>query len=263
MITRPYRIFPPLPPKGRVSLNGWWAIHAQKRRRARAAGENVAPFVPPGYALRLLASSVGVSVGDSITTWPDTSGHGFDATQDTESSRPTLQEVTFGGKTFRVARFDTVDDGMVTPLTITGGDPFSIFVMWGPADLFASCAIIAGGDSNWMMGTYNDAMLCFFTNWSGWSDPEIVNTDDFFLFEVRITPGQDPSGIYINGVQTNFSPGGGSADPGPVMLGASGSNGYPGGCDAAEIIIYDRLLSDGEAAGVRAYFQEQYNYLKL
>ena len=106
-------------------------------------------------------------------------------------------------------------------------------------------------------------MLCYFNNWSGATVPGIINTDDFFLFEVRITPGVDPTGIYINGVQTYVFPGGGSDAPNQITLGASGMNPYPGGCDAAEIIVFERMLSDGEANGVRAYFQEQYNYLKL
>ncbi len=198
-----------------------------------------------------------------MDVWPDSSGNGFDATQDTGSSQPTYQEVTFAGKTFNVARFDTVDDGMITPLEISGGTPYSIFVMWRPADFGTVTSIISGGDTNWMMGTYNNAMLCFFDNWSGYTAMGALNTEDFYLFEVRITPGLDPTGIFINGVATTHVPGGGSDDPGQVMLGASGSNGYPGGCDAAEILVYDRLLSNGEAAGVRAYFQDTYNFLKL
>ncbi|MDB6058061.1 MAG: hypothetical protein JWO95_1905, partial [Verrucomicrobiales bacterium] len=67
---------------------------------------------------------------------------------------------------------------------------------------------------------------------------------------------------YLNGIPAAIVPNGGSSPPQQVTLGTSGFNGYPADCDCAEILIYDRFLSDEEAAGVRAYFQQQYNYLK-
>jgi hypothetical protein len=189
------------------------------------------------------------------------SGNGNDALQETVSFQPTFEEVTFAGKTFKVARFDTVDDGMVTPLVITAATPFSIFLMWRPADLDMTTSLVSSGSLNWMMGTFGGGMLCYFSNWTAGA---AVNTDDFYLFEVRITPGQPLTWAYLNGVQTELQPyNTGSDAPEQVMLGATGANGYPGGCDAAEIMIYDRLLSDEEASGVRNYFQAEYNFLKL
>lgn len=150
---------------------------------------------------------------------------------------------------------------MVTPLVITGTTPFSIFVMWRPADLDMTTAILSSASLDWMMGTYVGFMLCYFTTWTTGGN---VNTDDFFLFEVRITPGPPLTWAYLNGVQTELQPYfTDSAPPEEVTLGASGMTGYPGGCDASEILIYDRLLSNEEAVGVRNYFQEQYNFLKL
>ncbi len=254
-----YKIFPPLPSKGRVSLRGWWAEREQRRRRERLdSSTNTAPPV-----LWLKGSDIVGSPGDSIAFWADASSYSNNAAQDTVSMQPTLQSVTFAGKTFKVARFDTVDDGMITQAIINDPTPYSIFVIWRPADLWTTSAIISSGDEDWLMGTDGGRMLCYFTNWSGATVPDAINTDDFYLFEVRITPGEDPTGIYINGVQTYVFPGGGSDAPNQVMLGSSGSNPYPGGCDAAEIMIYDRQLPDDEAADVRAYFQAKYNYLKL
>lgn len=103
-------------------------------------------------------------------------------------------------------------------------------------------------------------MLCYFTTWTAGGT---VNTGDFFLFEARIIPGEQPYAIYLNGVQAGIDPADGSSAPEQVMLGAAGSNGYPAACDCAEILIYDRFLSGDEADGVRAYFQSTYNFLKL
>jgi hypothetical protein len=194
---------------------------------------------------------------DSIASWPDITGNGNDAFQEAQAQQPTYQTVDFAGKTFAVVRFDNVDDGMSTPLVINGA--FSIFTLWRPSDLSQS-AVISSGALDWSMGTYAGGMLCYFTNWTAGG---AVNTSDFFLFEARITPGEQPHAIYLNGAQAVIQPNGGSAAPGQITLGASGFNSYPAACDCAEVIVYDRFLSDDEAAGVRAYFQEQYNYLKL
>jgi hypothetical protein len=251
----------------RLNINlpmAWWAMQRQrKRRRARIERVVVPPpddIDPADYRMRLRANSIELNVGESIASWADLSGNGSDAAQATVAFRPTLQEVTFGGKTFRVARFDTVDDGMDTPLVIAESSPFSIFVLWRPADVDSISAIVSSASENWTMGTYGGGMICYFGNWTAGG---VVNTSDFYLFEVRITPGQDPTWAYLNGVQTEpVGPGPGSTPPGQVALGSAGTVGYPGGCDAAEILIYDRLLSDAEADSVRAYFQTQYNYLQ-
>ncbi len=258
-----YKIFPPLPQPGSVSRNGWWALWAQKRRRKRAQDVGPDPgFVPEDMQLWLQASSLGEGPGDSVSNWQDDSGNVNDATQISASMQPTLQEVTFAGKTFPVLRFDTVDDGMETPLVIADGTPFSIFVIWRPAVLVggSSSAIISSGSLDWTMGTYGNGMLCYFTSWTAGS---AVDTTNFFLFEARIVPGVHPYAIYMNGVQAGIEPTAASAAPEQVMLGASGSNNYPGNGDCAEVLIYDRFLSGDEADGVRAYFQSRYNFLKL
>ncbi|MGZ4975175.1 MAG: hypothetical protein ACXWDN_20625, partial [Limisphaerales bacterium] len=242
-----YKIFPPLPQPGSVSLNGWWALRAQKRRRKRAmadAGSDPG-FVPEDMQLWLQASSLGEGPGDSISNWQDESGNVNDATQGTLSMQPTYQEATFAGKTFPVVRFDTVDDGMETPLVIADGTPFSIFLIWRPSVLTAdTSAIISSGSLDWSMGTFGNGMLCYFTNWTAGS---AVDTTNFFLFEARIVPDVQPYAVYMNGVQAEIEPNDGSAAPEQVMLGASGSNNYPASCDCAEILIYDRFLSGDEA----------------
>ena len=252
----PYRIRPPLPAKGRVSLNGWWALWEQKRRRSRMS---VPPFVPPGSLLWLKAASIAGVINDPIPNWPDSSGNAQDVIQSTVALQPTLQQVTFAGKTFRVARFDTADDGMGTTAAIFGS-PFSVFLLWRPADLEVNAAAVCSANIDWRIGNFSAQMVCYFEGLAGQAP---VNTSDFFLVESRLTPGQNPTWAFLNGVQTSNVVGGGTSSPGAVALGSSAISGLPGGCDLAELLIYNRLLSDGEAAGVRAYFQAQYNYLKL
>lgn len=242
------------------NISTWFALNQQRRRRrnAVAATNPVLPNVPNDCLLRLQASMLQLGDDDSIASWPDLSDNGNDAWQDAVSQQPTFATVTFAGKTFGVARFDTSDDGMQTPVFIS--DAFSIFTLWRLADPTVSDgALLSSGSLDWSIGNIDGQMLCFF---EGWSAVAPVNNSDFYLVEARVVPGSSPLNIYLNGMQVGRSDGASSA-PQNMMLGACGSNGYPGNCDCAEIIIYDRFLSDDETAGVRAYFQEQYNYLKL
>ena len=245
------------------SARSWWALLAQRRRRARAMSEWMGEaIVPPDCKLWLKAQTLGLNLGDSIAVWGDVSGNGNDASQVTVSSQPTFQRVAFGGKTFAVARFDTVDDGMVTPLVISDPSPFSIFTLWRAADFGVTTSLISSGTLNWMVGSYEGKLLFYFSDWTTMVP---LSGRDFFLLEVRLMPGQDSTYAFINGVQTAVwagRAGAGTAAPEQVMLGADGENRYPGGCDTPEIIIYDRLLSEDEAWGVRRYFQAKYNFLK-
>ena len=260
MKPRPYKIFPPRPVAGRVSLNGWWALWEQKRRRSRL-NVSVPPFVPPDSVFWLNSESIGVDSGEAIAFWPDVRGAAQNASQATVTAQPLFERVTFAGKHFGVARFDTVDDGMATTASIFGGDPFAIFMLWRPADLGISSAAVSSGTLSWQIGTGGGQMICIC---EGLTAQAVVNTSDFFLIEVRLTPDQPATWAYVNGVQTGIITGGGTSPPGVVALGSGVDGlGLPGGCDLAELLIYNRGVSDDEAAGIRAYFQEQYNYLKL
>ena len=242
-------------------MRGWWALWAQRRRRRRLSPWNGDAFVPPDCKLWLKAETIDLYGDETVALWSDSSGNGNDATQETVSSAPTLQFVDFAGKSFKVVQFDTVDDGMVTPATLPFDQPFSIFTVWRPADLWTTCSVVSSASENWQMGTYCGGMLLYFDSWTAGAP---VNTDDFFIFEARITPGQEWTWAYLNGEQTvPWGPGTGTNPPGQVALGAAGATGYPGGCETPEIICYDRLLSDDEAWGVRRYLQAKYNVLKV
>lgn len=233
----------------------------RRRRNAAASGAGSAAEMPGDFIAQFRAAMLPLSLGDSVALWPDMSGNVYDAWQDTVSSQPTLQSVNFAGKTFRVVRFDTVDDGMATGVYIAADAPFSIFALWRPSVIIGSTnAVISSGSLDWSMGTFSGGMLCYFTNWTSGG---AVNTSDFYLFEVRIDPAEQVGAIFLNGVQCGLEAEPGLSGPEQVTFGASGSNGYPGACDCAEVIIYDRFLSEEEAEDVRAYFQDQYNFLKL
>jgi len=247
-----------------VSANAarWFALQQQRRRRRNSSGSG-SDFVvtmPEDYVMRLRADTLGLTVGDPVSFWTDLSGNGNDATQDTVSMQPTMDVASWGGNSFNVVRFDTVDDGMETPLFLAASNPFSIFALWRPTDFDVFCgALVSSSSRDWTVGNLNGGMLCFFENWSAYAT---VAAGVFYLVEVRVDPGAGTLAIFLNGNAVGIE-GGGCVGPDQVMLGASGANGYPGNCECAEVLTYGRFLSDTEAQAVRDYFQAQYNYLDL
>src|SRR4051812_22521938 len=96
----------------------WYSIQRNRRRRKNALDASVIGEIadmPQDMIGQFRANTLELSVGDPIEIWPDMSGNAFDAWQSDASSQPALQSATFAGKTFQVARFDNVDDGMMTP----------------------------------------------------------------------------------------------------------------------------------------------------
>ena len=245
-------------PQPEVDLQAWVWQWLQKRRRAR---RGAGPVLPAGLKMWLNAAVLDpLQTQEGVAVWPDLSDNDNVAEQASEFIRPTLETVSFEGMTFPVVRFNSTDQGMTTPLVIPTDGAFSIFILWRPAAGPAITAAVSSGSRDWTMGTYNGDMICYF---GGWTAGATITAGDFLLLEVRLTVGQDYSWAFLNGIKTaETGPEAPTLSPLQITLGASGSNGYPACCDLAEVMVWDRLLSDEEAIEVRAYFQGRYNYLK-
>ena len=239
----------------------WLWMHLQRRRRARRTGGlPPVPALPTGLKLWLNAEVTEALMTQEVGLWPDLSGNGNDAEQTNEFLQPTLQTTSFEGKTFPVVRFNATSNGMTTPLVIPTDGAFSIFALWCPAAGPSVTAVVSSATRDWTMGTYNGDMICYF---GGWTAGATIPAGDFMLLEVRLTAGQDYGWAFLNGIKTaETGPGASTLSPLQITLGASGMNAYPACCDLAELMVWDRVLTDEEAAEVRAYFQGRYNYLK-
>lgn len=101
---------------------------------AFAEGPVDSPDDIPGLRLWLVADNISGSNGDPVTTWPDASGNGNDATQSTTNKKPTLVTGALNGHS--VVNFDGVTpqdtDGDVMPLpssTTSGATAFTGFMV--------------------------------------------------------------------------------------------------------------------------------------
>ena len=212
-----------------------------------------------GLKLWLKADAiVGLSDGDPVTTWADSSGEGRDAAQATASKKPTYQTAELNGKP--VVRFDGVDD--VLTFSIVALTDFSLFCVFyiptvadyaGPIDWrefgISGFKLISNVNTDWrpLLSKYDGA-----AETSNQMGPTAYPPPYGFAIESWLsTPA-----YYENGSLQAISAGSaGWGNAGGAI--AYSSFDYMAG-DIAEIIVYDTALSAGNRVSVEDYLNNKY-----
>jgi hypothetical protein len=227
----------------------------------------------------------GLSDGDPISTWPDSSGNGWNATQSGDQ-RPIWRE-TAGPNGLPTVEFDGTDDclniasGMAASWNAATGSTIFAVATINPALTGPQCVLAVG-----VNGAVASGPGRFFFNARGgvenrWrygsrigddfadNHPRMVgglanNTDSIVCAwhscadrEVRIYQDGGLKSInYGHGTGGNFA----STNSGFRTLGAFDANGATELLDGtiAEVIVYNRPLTLSEIAGVTAYLRSKY-----
>lgn len=207
------------------------------------AGE---PGSIPGLSLWLRADGLtGSADGEPLAVWPDASGACHHATQATASKRPTFRAAQVAG--LPAVSFDGSDDGMVTPV-----DPTK-----------ATTIVAVYASSNGMTGHVLNGGFSFFMG------PYVGQYRAYtgqFLNGPSVTPGRwvvqafrqtaASAELWIDGAQVAQSSR--TVNPGPLLLARQGTYGKTLDGSLAELLVYDRTLSDAELADVHAWLEERY-----
>lgn len=191
------------------------------------------------------ANSITESSG-LVSQWDDKSGNANHATQAVGSEQPIFTANVQKGKS--VVRFDGVDDGMITSLSITA--PYTIYAIFSYRSPFVAFRRAVNGSNNWLVGPYDQYISHFaVTNWVA---RDIVAATENQFFSASAINNSAASTFYVDGVDvTQDSTQIGS--PSTIGLGAEGAIAEPLEGDLAEVIIYDRVLSDLERQEVDNY----------
>ena len=241
----------------RASVGGW-AVGMEKRRRKRSSLVRYAAAVPTGFKLRLRASSLAVGMGNPVPTWADESGFGNHATQGVAAQQPTLTTTAWGRLSIPVVSFDSVDDGMTTGLNIASGACSIFIVMVYNAPGMPCAFLCSASNSLWGFsyaygnGYFGAGTAAVQTNYLPYA---------LCLIDMRVAVGQFAAQMFVNGALAAQAPT--VSAPGVLAFGSSGASMSPGGCLIAELIVYNRLLTDSETVQLRRYFQSTYNFLNL
>ena len=232
------------------------------------------PISIPNLKLWLRADSLnGLADGTAVSTWMDESGNGFNVTQSTVASQPIFKTGQING--LPVLRFNGSTTGLqgnfsgsitaktmfvvtklatLTPTgTAAGGAPAT--VMNAAGNVFDSIVYNEHTAKRWMHGSD------FFNRTPNMVSPTDETSLGPYLIAIRSTTSDYK--LYRNGVQlqaaATYSPPtftSGIFVIGRRYSGTASNEWYYG--DIAEVLIYDRALSDAERQSVEAYLKSKY-----
>ncbi|MGH7572373.1 MAG: RHS repeat-associated core domain-containing protein [Gemmatimonadota bacterium] len=227
----------------------------------------------PGYVGWFKADAiVGLSDGDSVSTWEDAGPNNKDATQGTGGRKPIYKTGILAGKP--VLRFDGADDRLVSP---SGSD------IWGLTNHFTVFAVVRldpspGSGGHDVVGSSsfannldlyarrNDAggnWLAHSSSPDGTRNSDLVlSPDTWYVLTWRLKAFQHvqirADKVYrLN--DTNY--GGLGTAPSPAAIGARQNGGNPFKGDIAEVIFYTGSLSDAAMETTEDYLRSKYGFV--
>ncbi len=193
----------------------------------------------------------GASVaGDTIGAWKDKSGHNRHAIQTVAASRPTK---TGSQNTLPVVNFDGINDTLVTPLQDSDTQTiFWIAKTTGPSD-YSLLLSYNGSTGNRAISVGNGGI------WK-WYGPNVNSTQSASSYAVMsaVVSGSNKIDLYQTG---SFA---GTANPtdqlgfSPNNLSIASTGTYPYKGEIAEIIVYNRVLSNYDRMAIEKYLDNKW-----
>ncbi len=204
---------------------------------AAPTGGSGGPTAIPGLVLWLNAGALDLADGQAVSDWPDAGGSCHAAVQSTASKRPVFRTGQANGHPAVV--FDATDDGMTTPVDV--GVDATIVAVYASREA-ASGHVLNGGFA-FFMGPY----VGRYRNYTGgYATGQPVAAGRWVVHTLR----QDASGdeLWLDGAYAARTDK--VADPGPLLLAEQGAYGQPLDGGIAELLVWDRALTDAELAEV-------------
>jgi hypothetical protein len=228
------------------------------------SADTTAPDSIPGLQLWLDASQVvGVDSGAAVSSWPDNSSAGHDATQSSSTNQPTYQPTALNGQP--ALRFDGVDDYLAVNGAMVSGNQGRTVIWVGRPTVVGNRGVIDLGNGATTGGAFMVTPE-YGVRVSGgnrlWSTAASTTTPSIGVMSFSGTSTSDVS-MWLNGtalsvastavatVQTS-----GAGTVGAWTLSPAGSNNFAG--DLAEILVYDRALSTAERLELEQHLTAKY-----
>jgi hypothetical protein len=222
--------------------------------------------VKGGLKLWLDASVLTLSNNTAVSSWTDSSGNGYHATQSTGISQPIFKTNIINGKP--IVRYDGTDDFLISPNGAISGisTDATVFSVHSATDrassLFISCPQV---NTNRFQShcPWSDGVVYFdfgdITTPSGrlscpWGGtPGVFSITTFLVGGYAMKIRKNRADLASKTVSLTFIPG-----VQTLQIGADlgGTNSLLG--DIAEFILYNRRLSDAEVILVENYLSSKY-----
>lgn len=219
---------------------------------------NGAPFDPSsisGLKLWLKADAItGLSDGDAVTTWSDSSGQGNNAGQGTASKKPTYKTAIKNG--LAIVRFDGTDDFLRTSSGVTLSQPNTIFAVVYTNDKAGDYTIIDDRVGATRNTIFQASSSGYYSMYAGAFMPSATDASATWSI-LTCTFNGASSAMRRNGATIV------SGNPGTnaLVLATIGANYIDTALfngDHAEILVYNALLSAGEISQVESYLNDKW-----
>jgi glucose/arabinose dehydrogenase/fibronectin type 3 domain-containing protein/uncharacterized protein (DUF2249 family) len=220
--------------------------------------------VEDGLVMRLKGDLGVTAPSGGVTSWSDLSGHNNDMAPTTGS--PTL--VTSELEGHDVIRFDGVDDGLGRtlanefPLANSDRSVFMVTTYRGWSNTGSGAVGFTWGEDtcNSAFGlTRTDDGDLGVQGWCGSNDFDSnVNADGAGWITQSVVLGGDLMNHYKNGELIDVQTHAFGTNPGKIRIGASMRDTRWVDMDVAEVLVYDRALTDEERQEIEDYFGAEY-----
>lgn len=203
-----------------------------------------------------LRSDAGTPTSGPVSLWPDQSGYGRHARMDTASRQPSIATGTLKGR--RLIQFGGSQSMYLdAPAQPTA---FTVFVVGKNSKTTESFSMILGPGGNWPNNQlrWENGSQALFVG-TGNNFPIVTSTvgNTRVYHALSATYNGSSMSVYRDG---NFVSSHGFTTSGPWTLASVGSwySTYFMVGDLAEVLVYDRALSEGERASVNAYLRDRF-----
>lgn len=224
------------------------------------------------------ADSLALSDGAAVGTWTESSPNAYAATQAVAGQKPIYKANIVNG--LPVVRFSSASSQYLDLGTVLGKPAnFTTFAVYQTTDAstrqdaFGSIDSSYTGAKGWgLLDLNNSAAGCLAHGWasdgtnSAWPRAlSAITANTFYYTASAYVSGGTSSVPYINGVTPAYTVAGGTTPASnsgtaySFSLGRAGAyNGNYFSGDLAEVIIYNKALSNAERAQVEAYLKNKY-----
>lgn len=211
--------------------------------------------VMDGLVLWLDASQiVGLNDGDPVSTWPDSSGNGNDATQATASKKPTYETGVQNG--LPVVRLDGVDDFLRTASFTAIPQPLTYFVVLNSVNGNSGQVVFDGVVSSprCLLGIFPINTWDMYSNGAD-TVAGVVSSGSFNLLTALFS-GSSSTLTINSGIPVTVNPG--TDGTTGVSVGVRFSDTQNWGGDVGELLFYNRALSTAEREANEAYLRNKW-----
>ncbi|TCO82168.1 fibronectin type III domain protein [Chthoniobacter flavus] len=211
-----------------------------------------------GMKLWLMADG---ALSSPVADLTDYSGNGNDAVQSLGANRPTLVTNALNGKP--VVHFSGASSQYLTlPNLMSGATAGEVFAVLRSASTTGATGLWKLGSDGWSWYSYTDGRIegDFGTTSGLWEGVPPQSILQYQIYEAASQTGLYQS--WINGAPIFETTSNTVAFTTAPLIGVNGHGNYFSG-DIAEIIIYNRPLSDSERQGIITYFCQKYALLSI